>query len=140
MKRTFAILTAAVIFMAACNDSKTEETSVVKDTSDTSTMMSTETKPIDAAPMDNMSSNMMKEGMMTMKDGKMMMMDGGKMMPMTKTMTCTDGCKVMMTGEVMMKDGMKMMMTEGMMMDKDGHMMDKDGKMMDSKMMMEKKM
>ncbi len=143
MKKTFAILTAAAI-MTACGDNKSETSSENKDTS---AMMSTETKPADAAPMDNstkmdntMSSDMMKDGMMTMKDGKMMMMESGKMMPMTKTMTCTDGCKVMKNGEVMMKDGKKMMMTEGMMIDKDGHMMDKDGKMMDSKMMMDKKM
>jgi len=137
MKKTFAILTAAAI-MTACGDNKSETSS---ESNDTSAMMSTETKPADAAPMDNtMSSDMMKDGMMTMKDGKMMMMESGKMMPMTKTMTCTDGCKVMKNGEVMMKDGKKMMMTEGMMIDKDGHMMDKDGKMIDSKMMMDKKM
>lgn len=137
MKKTFAILTAAAI-MTACGDNKTDAT---LETTDTSTMMSTEPKPAEAAPMDTtMSSNMMKDGMMTMKDGKMMMMEGGKMMMMTKTMTCTDGCKVMMNGEVMMKDGKKMMLTEGMMMDMDGHMMDKDGNMMVSKMMMEKKM
>ncbi len=121
----------------ACSENKTNTTTDSKDT----TSMSNEMKPAETAPMDNTMNNdmMMKDGMMTMKDGKMMMMDGGKMMPMTTTITCTDGCKVMMNGEVMMKDGKKMMMTEGMMIDKDGNMMDKDGKMMD-KMMMDKKM
>ena len=66
-----------------------------------------------------MKSDMAKDGMMMMKDAKMMMMKDGKWMPVTSTMTCTDGCKVMTNGEVMMKDGKKMMMSEGMMIDKD---------------------
>jgi len=42
----------------------------------------------------------LKDGAMMMKDGKMVIMEGSKWVPMTKTMTCTDGCKVMTNGEV----------------------------------------
>jgi hypothetical protein len=135
MKKIFVIFAIAA-FMTACNgsDSKTETTAkdstgMMKDTSMTTTPST-------------MESSNMKEGMMTMKDGKMMVMKDGNWMAMDKTMTCTDGCKMMPNGEMIMADGKKMMMTEGMMCDKDGHMMDKDGKMMDMKMdmKMDKKM
>ena len=128
MKKLFAILTIAG-FMVACNDSGSKTETTAKDSTGMMKDTSMTTTP------STMESSNMKEGMMTMKDGKMMVMKDGNWMAMDKTMTCTDGCKVMPNGEMIMADGKKMMMTEGMMCDKDGHMMDKDGKMMDNKMM-----
>ncbi|HEV8080376.1 MAG TPA: DUF6799 domain-containing protein [Chitinophagaceae bacterium] len=129
MKKLFAILSITVL-LAACSDSATKTDTTATDSTgmmkDTSTMITT------PPPMETM--NMKEEGLMTMKDGKMMMMKDGNWVAMDKTITCTDGCKVMTDGHVMMKDGKKMMMTEGMMINKDGKMMDKDGKMMDMKM------
>jgi PBP1b-binding outer membrane lipoprotein LpoB len=137
MKKILAIAALAFCF-TACSDSSTTESS----TSDSSNMMPSgsrmsEDTASSMAPMQDTSAMsggsmmQMKDGAMMMKDGKMMMMTNGKMEAMTKTMTCTDGCKVMTNGQVVMKDGKKMMMTEGMSIDKDGNMMGKDGKMMD---------
>ncbi len=137
MKKILAIAALALCFNA-CSDSSTTESSI----SDSSNMLPSGSRMSedtagnmgtmqDTSAMSGGSMMEMKDGVMMMKDGKMMMMNAGKWEAMTKTVTCTDGCKVMTNGQVVMKDGHKMMLTEGMSIDKDGKMMDKDGKMMD---------
>ena len=69
-----------------------------------------------------------------MKDGKMMMMHGGKMMPMTKSMTMSDGTVCMADGTCKMKDGTTMTMSDGQCVMMNGKMttmdaMKKGGKM-----------
>ncbi|MCO5937430.1 hypothetical protein NAF17_17920 [Mucilaginibacter sp. RB4R14] len=58
-----------------------------------------------------------------MMDGKMMTMMHGKNMPMTKTMTMTNGTMVMTDGTVKMKDGKIMMLTDGQCVMKNGKVM-----------------
>lgn len=57
-----------------------------------------------------------------MKNGKMMVMQGGKAMPMTETMTTTDGCKILPDGTCKMKNGTTMKMKNGQMMSMQGKM------------------
>jgi hypothetical protein len=74
----------------------------------------------------------------TMMDGKMMTMMQGKSMPMTKTMTMTNGTMVMTDGTVKMKGGKTMMLKEGQCVMMSGKMMKMPMKkgMMDDKMKM----
>ncbi len=127
MKKLFSIVAMAVI-LGACNSGTSTGT-----TTD-STMMTdtTSAAPVmpDTTTMNTPATMAPKDGTMTMKDGKMMVMKAGAWVAMTETMTCTDGCKVMVNGEVKMKDGKKATLKEGEMIDADGHMMDASGNMM----------
>ena len=69
-----------------------------------------------------MAGDMMTDCVM-MKDGKMMIMKDGKSMMMDKTMTMTNGTKVMADGKVMMADGKTAMMKDGEMISMEGKMM-----------------
>jgi len=132
MKKLLSAIAIAATLVACNNSSESADTAA-----DSTNKMSTDT--MSTPPVMDTSSKMSgsmytpSEGTMTMKDGKMMEMKNGNWVAMDKTITCTDGCKVMTTGEVVMKDGKKMMLKEGEMVDKDGNMMDKDGKMLDMK-------
>ena len=141
MKKLLSMAVLAA-FMIACNDSSTKvETAGIDSTTMSGDAMVADSSGSMASTMDTSAkSNAMapQEGTMTMKEGKMMVMKDGGWVKMEKTITCTDGCKVMPSGQVVMNDGMKMAMTEGEMIDKDGHITDKNGKMMD--MMMDHKM
>lgn len=130
MKKLFAILALATS-MTACNnsDSKTDTT-----TNTDSVKMNNDAAKMDTSANSTMTTGTnMQEGTMTMKGGKMMVMTNGAWAAMDKTMTCTNGCKVMTDGHMVMKDGKKMTMTEGMTCDKDGNCMDMHGKMVDMK-------
>ena len=61
----------------------------------------------------------MKDGVM-MKDGKAMLCKGKKCTPLTKTYTCTDGCKVSTDGTVTKPDGTTMKLMNGYEIGKDG--------------------
>ena len=63
----------------------------------------------------------MKAGLM-MKDGKAMLCNGKKCTPLTKTYTCTDGCKISTDGTVTKPDGTTMKLMEGYEIGKDGKM------------------
>ncbi len=64
--------------------------------------------------MSHKSSSMHKtEDCVMMMDNKMVCMKNGKTMPLTKTMTMTNGTKVMADGTVKMKDGKSMMLQNG---------------------------
>lgn len=60
-----------------------------------------------------------KEGVM-MKDGKAIVCKGNKCKPLTKTYTCTDGCKVSTDGTVTKPDGTTMKLMNGYQIGKDG--------------------
>ena len=61
----------------------------------------------------------MKDGVM-MKDGRAMLCKGKKCTPLTKTYTCTDGCKVSTDGTVTKPDGTTMKLKDGYEIGKDG--------------------
>jgi hypothetical protein len=73
-----------------------------------------------------------------MMDGKMRMIMHGKSMPMTKTMTMSNGTMVMTDGTVKMKDGKTMMLKEGQCVNMNGNVttMPMKHAMMDDKMKM----
>ena len=134
MKRFFAAW-ALGCALVACNNNASDTTttdSTTTITTDSTTTMMTPAPATDTAG--SMNSTAMHEGMMTMREGKVVEMKNGQWVAIDKTVTCTDGCKVMPNGDVVMKDGMKMKLKEGESIDKDGNMMDKSGKMMDDMM------
>jgi len=117
MKRMMIALTAVTLSCSAMAQTKMADTSMH--------MMSPKS-------MKNMDHSV------TMMDGKMMTMKHGKNMPMTKTMTMTNGTMVMTDGTVKMKGGKTMMLKEGQCIMKNGKMMNMSMKkgMMDDKMKM----
>ena len=73
-----------------------------------------------------------------MMDGKMMMIMHGKSIPMTKTMTMSNGTKVRTDGTVKMKHGKTMMLKDGQCVTTNGNIttMPMQHGMMDGKMKM----
>ena len=101
MKNTFKLL-PVLAFACFCNAAQAQ------------------TAPMAASDKDKMHHDKMEHEHMMMKDGKMMVKKDGKTMPMTETMTLSNGDKVMTDGTVMMKDGKKMMLKEGEKISMDG--------------------
>ncbi len=123
MKKLFALL-AITVFMTACNDSATEDSSSTGDTSTVETTATPDTiATTTAAPL--------KDSIMQYKDGKVMIMVAGSWAALENPVTTTNGRKVSPNGDVS-KSGKTRKLEEGMMIDKDGQMMDKDGKMLDN--------
>lgn len=64
----------------------------------------------------------MKDGVM-MKNNIAMLCQGKNCKPLTKTYTCSDGCKISKDGTITKPDGTTMKLMEGNLIGKDGKMM-----------------
>ena len=123
--KTVVILFCIAVITWSCNpnsenNSNTENADTVALPETTSSVDTTKSAPVN-----------MDEGMMIMFGGKMMINKNKRTIPMTETVTCSDGCKVHPNGKVEMTDGTSMMMKEGDIIDRDGKLIHPTGKVVD---------
>ena len=98
MKKVLFALTAVALSFSAMAQTRMPDTTHHVSHTKTTTIRKTEVHKMHK-------SNMNMDHCVMMKDGKMMKKMHGKTMPMTKSMTMTNGTKVMTNGSVRMKSG-----------------------------------